>query len=413
MGEPVRPDVPRPETSTSRGSVHSVGPEVRLLLATAGGDAMDATVERLVAGPMRWDIFLGLVRIERAAPVVWPRLRRLLRNRMPNDLLEGLGRAAVMQDIRMTRMSVRLDQTLAALTGVGIPVLLLKGAALGKTVYGSLPRRPMLDLDLLIPADQLARAREVALGAGWEAGPLEGERDFYQDHYHLPPFFDKGGADFSLELHNGLFFRGHPFAFDVGEVWERSVPLEGAPRVRVPGTTDMVLHLALHFAWSHTMRSATWRTFRDLGTLADSGAIDWGDVGREAHRSRGASCCYWAFRLARRWAGVKVPESLLQSLRPPIPDAVLPVLDRHFTHLWYPVDLPCPSTRLDWALWRIAIRPKWSGHGAVLPWQRDPRFRHPDIPLPAQDGTPRKFRRHLGQLGAYVRYFRRLLATDA
>jgi hypothetical protein len=318
-----------------------------------------------------------------------------------------------MQDIRMTRMSLRLDQTLAALAGAGIPVLLLKGAALGRTLYGSLPRRPMLDLDLLIPEDQLARAREVVLKTGWETGPLEDARDFYQDHYHLPPYFDKAGADFSLELHNGLFFRGHPFALDVAELWERSIPLEGAPQVRVPATTHMVLHLALHFAWSHMMRSATWRTFRDLRTLAEAGAIDWAEVGREARRVRGGSCCYWALRLARRWAGVTVPEPLLESLRPPIRDALLPVLERHFAQQWYPVDLVCPSARLDWALWRIAVRPGWSGHGTVRPWQRNEYFKNPEMPRRSQDDVPRKLRRHVGKLGAYVRYFRGILAADA
>jgi Uncharacterised nucleotidyltransferase len=390
----------------------AVSPEVRLLLATTGGVAMDATIERLAAGPMRWDVFLGLVQLERAAAVVWRRLRRLVQDRMPAELFDGLGRAAVMQDIRMTMMGMRLDQTLAALAAARIPVLLLKGAALGKTVYGSLPRRPMLDLDLLVLEAQLDRAREVVLEAGWEAGPLEGERDFYRDHYHLPPYFDKGGADFSLELHNGLFFRGHPFNFDVGELWERSIPLDGTPQVRVPATTDMVLHLALHFAWSHTMRSATWRTLRDLRTLEESGAIDWEEVGLAARRSRAASCCYWVFRLARLWAGMTVPDELLDRLRPPIPEAVLPVLERHFAQQWYPVDLVCPSVRLELALWRIAVRPRWSGHGTVLPWQRNARFRHPEMPRRSHDDMPRKLHRHFGKLGAYMGYLRRILATD-
>lgn len=175
----------------------------------------------------------------------------------------------------------------------------------------------------------------------------------------------------------------------------------------------MILHLAIHFAWSHTMRSAAWRTFRDLRFLTEDSGIDWDEVVRESRRVRATTCCYWTFRLARRWAGVAVPESVLRALRPPMLESGLRVLDQHFVQQWYPGDLSCPSIRLDWALWRAAIRPKWSGHGSVLPWQRDERFEYPDVTAPPADAAPHKLRRHLGNLGAYFRYFRRILATDS
>ena len=38
-----------------------------------------------------------------------------------------------------------------------MPVLLLKGAALGRMVYGSPAERPISDFDLLIPADGSSR----------------------------------------------------------------------------------------------------------------------------------------------------------------------------------------------------------------------------------------------------------------
>jgi hypothetical protein len=353
------------------------------------------------------------VRLERAAAVIWPRLRRLAEDRIPAQVQSALRQDAMLGDVRMTRLTQRLDDTLAALTGAGIPVILLKGAALGRTVYRSLPRRPMLDLDLLVPQNQLAAAREVVLASGWQPGPYEYLADTaYPDHYHLPPFADRDGGDFNLELHHGLFFRGHPFGLEMREVWEQAQPLTGAPQVMVPDPTHIILHLAVHFAWSHVMRSATWRTFRDLRVVLEHREIDWDRLVEAARRIRAQTCCYWTFRFAREWAAVPVPDAVLHRLAPPLPGFVLRVLARHFAQQWYPGGPACPSLRLDCALWRAAIRPRWSGHGGALPWQHSDRFASTE-PVPRQhETTPHKLLRHLRMLRAYFTYVRGLLGSN-
>lgn len=398
------------EATNSGVSSIPAAPEVRLLLASGGGDALDGTIVRLATAPLNWDVFASLVRFERAASIVWPRLRRIARDRVPAGTQSTLERHARLGDVRMAQLSRRLDETLAALTRAGIPVLLLKGAALARTVYGSLPRRPMLDLDLLVPHDRLAAAREVVLHAGWGPGPFESLHAFYADHCHLPPFVDREGGDFHLELHHDILFRGHPFGFAIDELWDRARPLPDAPAIRVPDPTHMIIHLAVHFSWSHLMRAGAWRTFRDVRVLLEGRTIDWDRVLEVASRIRALTCCYWTFRLARDLTGAPVPTRVMQRLKPPLPETAARLLERHFVQQFYPLGPACPSLRLSRALWRTAIRPKWSGHGNVVPWQHDDRLTPDQGTRPPHRESAGHWLRSAGQAAAVLAYLRHLFA---
>ena len=379
------------------------------MLATGGGADQDDVIVSMASGPMDWDLFLSFVRQERAASVVWPRLRRLCLDSIPGPARRWLEREAIIGDVRMTRLSNRLDQTLRALTAAGIPVILLKGAALGRTVYRSLPRRPMLDLDMLVPEDQVRSARAAVLEAGWVPGPYEAlSETFYRDHCHLPPFYDQAGGDFSLELHWDLLFRGNPLAVDVRRLWDHALPLPDTPLVKVLDTSDAVLHLAIHFAWPHMLKSAAWRTFRDLRVLVEEGELDWTRVVSQAHQVRAASCCYWTFSMARKWAGVPVPGWVTESLRPPLSPRGARVLERHFVQQWYPAGIESPHPRLEKLLWRAAIRPKWSGHGSVRPWQRNHRFVPLQSSVQEAESATRKAMRYLKDLGSSIRYLHQI-----
>lgn len=391
-------------STDTRRSRLALSPEATLLLATAGPDSLDPAVVELWRDRINWTLFLQLVAHERAEAIVAPRLARL-QAPIPAQVHLELKAMAIRSDVRMALLSVRLDETLAALAKAEIPVMLLKGAALGRTVYRSLPRRPMLDIDLLIPVARIGEAREVALATGWATGPLEQLSEFYEGHFHLPPLHDARGALFNLELHSALFAAGHPFVWPLEDIWARSIPLPGSP-VRVPRPEDLLLHIALHYAWSHVARLGSWRAFRDVRMLAESGTVDWEQFTRLAVASGGAPAVYWTLRFARRLSGAAVPLPVEQALRPAVPGSLISTLERHLAGQWFPTETPCPSRWLDRSLWKVAMRPM-AVDGVTSPWARDPIFQRGlrDAPL---ERTRQKVARHLTSLGGYARYFKRV-----
>lgn len=383
-------------------------PEARLLLATAGGPAMDPLIRDLAAGPFDWEQLLALAVRDRSIAVVAARLRRA-RVSLDPAVAQRFARHGLVSNLRMTALAYRLNQTLAGLAAARIPVVLLKGAALGQTVYDSLVQRPMLDLDLLVPQSDLGTARAVALTCGWEPSEFEVLAGFYATHPHLAPLVDRQGGNYSLELHNALFFRDHPFAWPVEELWQRSEAIAGTFPFRVPCTTDLLLHLALHFSWSHVATTGAWRSFRDLRVIMEQRPVDWDELVQLAWARRASTGCYWLFRLARRYAGIAVPAAVEQALRPPWPEWWLRVLDRHFALQWYPARVQCPSELVAHSLWRSAIRPRASGHGDTVPWQRSAAFPQPGQATHPLEGGLGKIQRHVRNAGGYLRYLLSIL----
>ncbi len=375
--------------------------EGRLLLAMAGGDGMDPVVRELAAQPLDWPALITFAVQERAESVVSARLAKA-GAAVPEAIQRDLRGLAMRSDLRMAVLSRRLDQTIAALAQANVPVILLKGAALGRTVYGGTPNRPMLDIDLLVPEQQAQQARAACLTSDWVPGEMERKVVFYQGHNHLPPLHDARGRDFNLEIHTGLFTPGHPFAWPTESVWRSSEQLPGST-ARIQPIEDLLLHVTLHFFWSHAGYFGPWRALRDVRVVSESPRLDWDKFVRRARETRAASAAHWTLRLARALSGAPIPASVEEDLRPSMPTTMLPMLDRHFYGRWFSPEAACPSQRLERWLWKAAVRPVASGHGTSVPWTRDPLFLDPATIQPPEP-VAKKMMRHLASPGRYLRY---------
>jgi hypothetical protein len=360
---------PAPSRSTERSvmSLASLSPEAQLLLLTAGGEKNDGAIRALLAGPLDWAKLTWLAEQERASPVLWRRLSAIAP--LPAEA-QPLHRMSMVSEFRMSHLESRLLSALDTLADAEIEPVLLKGAALALTVYGSFVARPMSDVDLLVPRDDVLRAREVLLASGWSEG-AEGSPEFYEGHHHLQPLVDAQGTGTSVELHTSLFFEGHPFDLTSDDIRRRAnVVVVRGRTVLVPSVHDQLLHLCLHFAWSHMMATGAWRAFRDLEALVRTERVDWQEFTTMALRARGGSACYWTFRLARTVAGISVPAWVERALAPPEPEFALRRLEQHFTYDLLPTENISPSLWLTYTMWRAGLRPRWSGHGRVRPWDR-------------------------------------------
>lgn len=383
--------------------------EEELLLLTAGGAANDDAIRSIAAEPIDWQRFLGLAQLERAVPVVYPRLRDVTGNVVPAEALDQMRRLAMVSDFAMLHLESRLRESLAVLHGAGIRVMLLKGAALSHTAYSGVRQRPMSDLDVLVDASNAQLARRVMLSAGWREIVGGIPDSVYDRHHHLPPLSDARSPDLQLEIHTALFQERQPFAFDARDLWARAKPLGPAfPDAFVPDAIHSLLHACLHFLWSHQGRFGVWRTIRDVDALSRDRALDWDAFVQAAQSSRGSTSCYWTFRIAELTAGVSVPASVTERLRPPRNGYVLQAVERHLLRNLFPVEVACPSVTLDHALWELAVMPAWSGHGDVRPWDEEPDFVVPrDQSAPARILPQRERVRRLlaspGYIGTLLR----------
>lgn len=233
----------------------------------------------------------------------------------------------------------------------------------------------MGDVDLLVPPERAAEAWSLLQGAGWKWSSDLFPADWYRTHHHLPPLYDATAAGVGLELHRAALPPGHPFRLEPQTLWVGAKRIQvSGQAVWVPNSLDRLLHLCVHFAWSHRMRGGVWRAFRDVAVISgghgrrDRAPVDWPAFVDLARDSRAATCCYWTLRLARGLAGAPVPDDVLQALRPTVPTFVMNRLERHYVFDLFPTERHCPSEQLRRRLWELGIGPRRSEHGATRPW---------------------------------------------
>jgi hypothetical protein len=138
-----------------------------------------------------------------------------------------------------------LDGVLAALTEAGVPVILLKGAALIKTLYTDPAVRPMNDLDLLVRRFDIPRAVRALQAGGFQR---------LMDNYIRYHVFMLGGqsGQTSVELHWSLVLNDQRFPELIDWFWSQSQPLEASnPRVGVLSPMAEMLYLAAHLGLQH------------------------------------------------------------------------------------------------------------------------------------------------------------------
>ena len=149
----------------------SAGPaEAALARLSAGTTARRAATksdaERLV-DRIDWSALAAMLTARRLLPLLGERIVELAGDRAPTSFVEATGeaiRAGAELDGLLELLTI---QMIDALEAVGIPSMLLKGPALGRALYGKPGRRPSADIDLLVRAEDLNGAVEVAERLGY------------------------------------------------------------------------------------------------------------------------------------------------------------------------------------------------------------------------------------------------------
>jgi len=394
-----------------------LSPEARLLLASAdpGSQESPGSAAALIGEVREWGKLYGLSLRERAAGPLWTLLEEH-RDRLPEEFARSLEQAAAIERLRQMQLERRLEESIEALECVDITPMLLKGAALVQTCYGDVRERPMGDIDLLVGTDEAVRARDALVAADWTWDRERFPEEMYDRHYHLPPLEDGRGSGVGLELHTGLFVPGHPLGFGPDDLRSRAeaIDVEGHAAL-VPHPEDHLVYVSLHFAWSHALGSAGWRTFRDAGRLARSSGFRWDGFVRVAEDAGAGPSAYWTLRMGRELAGGDVPDEVLRSLRPAMPGAVLGQLARHYALDLFEPEASCPSLGIRKLLWLVGNRwgtdwPGWPfGESSARPWDYSHDFRSLTDPGGKPDRGISSLRRHFGDRRRWAIYVRRVV----
>ncbi len=136
-------------------------------------------------------------------------------------------------------------EAVATLEEAGIPLLVLKGAALSRLVYADAGLRPMRDVDLLTRERDAARAFEILLDLGYSPSGSA----VPPQHHHLRSLSKTAnGAIVTIELHHHLLIKTPLLASPThDDLAADSQPFEwGGVTMRAPSPEDMLWHIHAH-----------------------------------------------------------------------------------------------------------------------------------------------------------------------
>jgi hypothetical protein len=293
--------------------------ENRLILACLRIDLDVQSIGDLVEHDPDWQVFLRKIESLGIAPLIYTSLKQCARTvEIPKPGKERLRHIYHREAIASLTLREVLRPVLNRFREAGLPVVVLKGVAMGALIYPSAALRPMKDIDLLIRRDDLGKADVLLRDLGFERkSPEVSDSRLWSD----PPFGvlyarPQGFPPIELQQHitsdAAMFVR-----IPIEDFWKRSrhAQIESAEAL-VFSTEDLLLHLALHLA-KRNQFFGQLRTLRDIGEVCKRyrGEIDWGRLVFEARGYGVSKYLYYSFRLARDLVNADVPTNTLKELR--------------------------------------------------------------------------------------------------
>ena len=254
-------------------------------------DRQDSLVSSLPDTERDWLAIAGLVRQNKLTPIV-SRYLKLVDLDVPpkfrdqvNDDQKKVARRTAMLLLQSRRVHSAFDEA-------GIPVLVLKGAALACGVFGDIGLRQFNDLDLLVAPDDIPRARRLLVSLGYEwllAAELGDDTTFFEQeqellHMSRATEYEMSSGGGSIDLHWGTKQLETTVARKAGtasRLFKNAVPCTVRDQeLRTFCPEHTLIHSCVH---------ATWHACLPLSLLVDVAAclfraesLDWEKVKTEA-----------------------------------------------------------------------------------------------------------------------------------
>lgn len=207
-----------------------------------------------------------------------------------------------------------LQAIVVALTGRGIPALLMKGAGLAYTAYASPELRPSDDVDVLVAPEQLPAAAGALEAAGYTRA-LEPDADLAATQCHYVRAVTPG-VEHIVDLHwsasNRLAFAG---VLEFGRAWAESIEIPRLAGARTLGAVDALLLACTHRV-AHHDDDPTLLWLWDIHLLVSRlTPAQLEDAVERATRARVAVVVAHSLEQAQRRLGTPVEAALLDRLR--------------------------------------------------------------------------------------------------
>ena len=234
----------------------NISNENKLLLYCAQteiSEVIKSKVKKLLRLPLNWDEVLESAFWHCVSPLLYNNLKDIHDEfHIPRESMDRLKAEYHRNLARNTYIYKELKRILDAFYGNRIDVIVLKGAALAKFVYGNIGLRPMADIDIMVRKDALPQAEKTLSGLGYLFSGNMPSVEYRKNHQEIVYLHDK--KNIPVEIHWHVSNKSHPSQIRINDSdiivnwWKdaNSIELYGS-NAFILNPEDLILHLCLHF----------------------------------------------------------------------------------------------------------------------------------------------------------------------
>lgn len=311
-----------------------------------------------------WDLVVRAARGARLLGVIRAHLQREHRlDSMPAEVRAHLESAWNVAAYRRQMVLHEMHAVGKVLGPLGIPLILLKGAAYIAQGLPCADGRLAEDLDLMVPRSCLGEAERALVGAGWTFETT----DPYDQHYYrawsheLPPMRAPGHA-IELDLHHTILPPTGRVRPDARALVEKAVTIPGSPFLAL-SHADQVLHACAHL-FQDSDCTGRLRDLVDIDALLRAHAAApgfWTTLFARADLHGLRRCLAYATRYCSAWLSTRIPADVAAEIARSGPGAMSrAAMDRLIrSALLPPPPDEEPARGIRFARWTLLLRSMW------------------------------------------------------
>jgi hypothetical protein len=234
---------------------------------------------------------------------------------LPKAVLDRLTRQATLVAANNLRARAALEPLFEGLNQAGIEVMLLKGAALNRSMYARPDLRPMTDVDLLIKPQDVPSTTALLKSAGCRRGFDLIRDDFFPKYHYEAEFLTDSTNPVRIDLHARPFrpLRVSRTMPDDAFFDDAACVQWGNAEALIPSTENMLIHLTAHAAF-HGCSRLLWLYDIHRFLLTCSNKVDWDRFLKRAETWRLSLAVWEGIHSATKFFGKSCPETVLRTL---------------------------------------------------------------------------------------------------
>ncbi len=262
-----------------------------------------------------WDAVLHLAQRETMAPLVHAAVKEAALDRVPASVTVAVAQAYEQAAAAARGAYAQLAEILEVFRAARVTAMVLKGAAMARFLYADPAVRPFTDLDLLVPFEQIDRAHDVLLRAGYAiygGAPTAADRRWR----HARGYYDPRGYRLPVDLH--WRYAGYPLLVPIDYrtilARGRAAEIGGVPLV-VPSAEDLLVALGVHFQRDLWYGKPRLRYLRDVTEISQRAHVDWPRVIQATRDSPAVRTpVYVTLAAASVLLGAAIPQPVVEAL---------------------------------------------------------------------------------------------------